>query len=72
MFALVIVLLNASLTTGNIEIKASTLGVFDNISECFAARESFASAVFGMPEGYYPPNTQAVCIPVIPTIDQES
>lgn len=44
------------------QIIASNLGYFSTYQECFSARESFSAAVFGMPEGYYPPNSQAVCI----------
>ena len=60
MFALIIILLAGS--PEEIEIKASHLGTFDTFAECFAARESFTSAVFGMREGWYPPNSQGVCI----------
>lgn len=63
MYALIIILLAGSVD--NIQIKASDLGHFNTFQECFAARESFSAAVFGMPEGFYPPNSQAVCIPLV-------
>lgn len=67
MFALIIIMLTGSVD--NAQIMASNLGYFQSFEECFMARESFSAAVFGMPEGYYPPNTQAVCIPLV-TQDQ--
>ena len=60
MLALIVILLTGP--TDSFEIKASNLGVFNTFQECFAARESFSTAVFGLPSGYYPPNSQAVCI----------
>ena len=63
MNALIIILLAGAVD--NVQIKASNLGYFNTFQECFAARESFSAAVFGMPEGYYPPNSQAVCIPLV-------
>ena len=60
MFALIIILLQGPVD--DIQIMASNLGTFDSFQECFAARESFTATVFGMREGYYPPNSQAVCI----------
>lgn len=63
MFALIVILLTG--TVDEMTIRASNLGFFNSFSECFAARESFTATVFGMPEGYYPPNTQAVCIPLV-------
>ena len=63
MFALIVILLSAPVD--NFQIPASNLGYFKTFQECFAARESFSAAVFGMPEGYYPPNSQAVCIPLV-------
>ena len=63
MFALIVVLLTGS--PDEMTIRASNLGFFNSFQDCFAARESFSASVFGMPEGYYPPNTQAVCIPLV-------
>lgn len=63
MFALIVILLSGPVD--NFQIRASNLGYFKTFQECFAARESFSAAVFGMPEGYYPPNSQAVCIPLV-------
>lgn len=60
MFALIIILLTGPVD--DVQIMASNLGYFQTFQECFAARESFSAAVFGMSEGYYPPNSQAVCI----------
>ena len=62
MFALIVILLTGPVN--DIQIMASNVGYFNSFEDCFAARESFSSAVFGMPSGYYPPNTQAVCIPL--------
>lgn len=67
MFALIIILLTGS--PSEMTIRASNLGFFESFSECFTARESFTATVFGMPEGYFPPNTQAVCIPIV-TVEQ--
>ena len=65
MYILIFMLLTLQ-PDGNIQIAASRLGTFDNFVSCFEARDSFTEAMFGMPKGFYPPNTQAVCIPVIP------
>ena len=72
MYALVVLLIQLSATTGNIEIKASNVGIFEDMITCFQARETFPSAVFGTAPGYYPPNTQGICIPAIPVNDTES
>lgn len=63
MFALIVILLAGSVDT--VQIKAANLGMFNTMEDCFAARESFSRDIFGMPEGYYPPNMQAVCIPMV-------
>jgi len=63
MFALIVILLSG--TSAAMDIKASHIGTFGTFQECFAARESFSRDVFGMPQGYYPPNMQAVCIPMV-------
>jgi len=63
MFVLVLVLLFPGET---IEARAQNMGQFDNFAECFRARESLTTALFGMPDGYYPPGSQGVCIPLAP------
>ena len=35
---------------------------FDDMYECFYARDSLSISVGGGEEGYFPPNSQAVCI----------
>ena len=61
-------MLEATIPSNGITIQAANVGVFENMVDCFKARDSFASAVFKMPPGgYYPPNTQAVCIRLVPT-----
>ena len=41
---------------------------FDDMYECFAARERLSKTV-GLGQGYFGPGKQAVCIPIIETSD---
>jgi len=38
--------------------------MFDSMTECFFAREKLAVTVGGEAPGYYPVNTQAICVKV--------
>ena len=60
----VLVLVMLTPTKEALVTNAKNMGYFNDHIDCFTARESLASAVFEMPSGYYPPNTQAVCIPL--------
>jgi hypothetical protein len=71
MFTLIAIVVSLQVS-GEIKIAASSVGTFESFSECFAARESLSSALFGMPSGYFPPNIQAVCIPVVPPSKENS
>lgn len=71
MFTLIAIVVSLQVS-GEVKIAASSIGMFENMSECFAARESLSTALFGTPAGYFPPNVQAVCIPVVPVMSKES
>jgi len=61
-FVLVLIMLLP--TKEALHVNAQNMGFFTTNVDCFKARESLSSALFEMPSGYYPPNTQAVCIPL--------
>jgi len=49
---------------GNRPVGAQIMGEFKTIEQCFRARESLATALFGTPDGYFPVGSQALCIPI--------
>jgi hypothetical protein len=61
-FVLVLVILLP--TKEALNVNAQNMGFFKSNVDCFKARESLSVALFEFPSGYYPPNTQAVCIPL--------
>lgn len=46
----------------NIEPFAHSMGMYDNMSNCFKARDALALKAGGTPDGHFPKGTQAVCI----------
>lgn len=63
MWYLVLVQIAVTQPSGELEPRADTWWEFNSFYECFVARESLGLQFTGNP-GYFPPNTQAVCIPV--------
>lgn len=49
------------LLSANGGLDASTVGSFDDMSDCFWARDYY-SVERGGEEGFYPPNEQAICV----------
>ena len=49
------------ITVNYSNVTAEAIGNYDNMTDCFFAREKFSQTVGGN-EGYFPLNTQAVCI----------
>lgn len=51
------VLVYVVLTNGTV-VEATTIGAFPTMMECFTARDHMSDK-----DGYFPTNTQAICVP---------
>jgi hypothetical protein len=64
MYMLVFVAVAFNQKAGYMEPRVEQWYTFENFYECFEARESLSNEI-GKGGGYFYPNSQAVCIPII-------
>lgn len=63
MWMLVFVVISYNVTSNEYEPRVDAWYEFNTVYECFAARDSLSETV-GRGDGFFYPNSQAVCVPV--------